>query len=130
MKNRKCLLCGKTKLISSFPIHSSGKTWRRRWCKPCYLRWHVAYHSSHKKEHAKYKHTYWRESLPTIKKIAYRKTRTAIDCGVIKKSPCGVCGSKFKIQAHHDDYKKPLVVRWLCQYHHMELHRNRMKEKP
>ena len=26
------------------------------------------------------------------------------------------------VVAHHDDYSKPLDVRWLCRSHHMQLH--------
>lgn len=26
------------------------------------------------------------------------------------------------IQAHHDDYSRPLDVRWLCAFHHQNLH--------
>jgi ribosomal protein S27AE len=37
------------------------------------------------------------------------------------KQPCEVCGN-LKAQAHHDDYSKPLQVRWLCQKHHTEHH--------
>jgi len=31
------------------------------------------------------------------------------------------CGERG--QAHHDDYSKPLEVKWLCIKHHAELHR-------
>lgn len=34
--------------------------------------------------------------------------------------PCEKCGRKA--QAHHDDYTKPLAVRWLCPAHHAEAH--------
>lgn len=47
----------------------------------------------------------------------------AISCGIIEQSPCEVCGSDFAL-AHHDDYNKPLKVRWLCRIHHVEWHRN------
>jgi transposase-like protein len=50
---------------------------------------------------------------------------------VIRPSSCETCGVadyKFKdgssaIQAHHDDYNKPLDVRWLCQKCHHAWHK-------
>lgn len=45
----------------------------------------------------------------------------AIKCGNLTKKPCEVCGSKMSV-AHHDDYAKPLDVRWLCDLHHNEWH--------
>jgi hypothetical protein len=41
----------------------------------------------------------------------------AVALGVIKRQPCEVCG-KTPGQAHHADYNKPFVIRWLCQSHH------------
>jgi predicted DNA-binding protein YlxM (UPF0122 family) len=52
----------------------------------------------------------------------------AIEKGIlIRKSQCEICADsgcfkdgRTKIQAHHDDYNKPLEVRWLCQKcHHL-----------
>ncbi len=37
------------------------------------------------------------------------------------KKPCEICGS-LKSQAHHDDYAKPLEVRWFCYEHHTQHH--------
>jgi len=28
----------------------------------------------------------------------------------------------MKAEAHHDDYSRPLDVRWLCKRHHEEAH--------
>jgi hypothetical protein len=39
----------------------------------------------------------------------------------INKMPCEVCG-EINVEAHHDDYDKPLQVRWLCRPHHLEHH--------
>jgi ribosomal protein S27AE len=48
-------------------------------------------------------------------------TRYAITIGKLLRGPCEKCGSEVT-EAHHDDYSKPLEVRWLCQTHHYELH--------
>lgn len=37
------------------------------------------------------------------------------------RKPCEVCGEQA--EAHHDDYNKPLEVRWLCFKHHREWHK-------
>jgi ribosomal protein S27AE len=36
------------------------------------------------------------------------------------RQPCEVCGDPVS-QAHHDDYSKPLDVRWMCFRHHREI---------
>jgi len=45
----------------------------------------------------------------------------AILRGEIKRQPCEKCGEQLA-HAHHDDYSKPLDVRWLCHAHHVEAH--------
>ena len=44
--------------------------------------------------------------------------------GLVQRQDCEVCGSKENIEGHHDDYTKPLDVRWLCKTHHVEHHFN------
>lgn len=41
--------------------------------------------------------------------------------GKVDRLTCEKCGAVA--QAHHDDYSKPLQVRWLCKAHHHEHHR-------
>ena len=48
-------------------------------------------------------------------------TRYAVKTGKIVKTSCEVCGC-IKAEAHHVDYSKPLIVRWLCHKHHMQIH--------
>lgn len=38
----------------------------------------------------------------------------------LPRKPCEVCGS-VDVEAHHDDYKRPWTVRWLCKEHHEEV---------
>lgn len=54
---------------------------------------------------------------------AGRLVNIAIKRGKLVKKPCEICGAE-KAEAHHDDYNKPLEVRWLCKKHHTEWHRN------
>ena len=49
------------------------------------------------------------------------KANRAINSGKLVRQPCEVCGNK-KVDAHHDDYAKPLSVRFLCRAHHREFH--------
>ena len=55
------------------------------------------------------------------KHSARRAVRHAVASGVIKRNPCEVCGAKT-VDGHHDDYSRPLDVRWLCRTHHAEHH--------
>lgn len=56
-----------------------------------------------------------------IKRDAHNKVSNAVRDGKLIKRPCAVCGDE-NVHAHHDDYAKPLDVRWLCVTHHREWH--------
>lgn len=58
-----------------------------------------------------------------IKKYAHQKVNVQIKKGNIKKLPCEVC-NKLPAMAHHDDYSKPLQIRWLCAKHHYDYHQS------
>ena len=53
----------------------------------------------------------------------WREVNTNIKKGVIiRPEKCSICSRKGKIEAHHDDYSKPLDIRWLCKSCHKKLH--------
>jgi len=54
----------------------------------------------------------------------------AIKSGRIKKQPCERCGVTEPVHAHHEDYKKPLQVVWLCAKHHRTRHRELLQFTP
>ncbi len=64
---------------------------------------------------------------------AHQAVGRAIARGDLVRQPCEECAGEprwpyLALQpavAHHDDYSKPLDVRWLCREHHYAFHRAR-----
>jgi hypothetical protein len=56
-----------------------------------------------------------------LRHIARWLVNRRIKSGKLIKQPCEVC-SNPEAHGHHDDYSKPLDVRWLCRTHHDEHH--------
>lgn len=59
--------------------------------------------------------------ISTITRVG-RIARAAIKRGEITRRPCESCGSSTSLVAHHDDYRKPRVVRFLCRPCHRQHH--------
>ena len=66
---------------------------------------------------------YVKDPVLRVRYAARWAVRRAVASGALVRNPCEVCGNP-KAQGHHDDYSKPLVVRWLCASHHREHHAN------
>lgn len=56
-----------------------------------------------------------------MKKRARNAVLALIHRGEMQRGSCEVCGQP-DAQAHHDDYSRPLDVRWLCDTHHRQHH--------
>ena len=84
----------------------------QRYCRGC----HNVYMREHRLKHS--------ELSSEQKKRA--NARSYANCykrrGILTPEPCEACDSIDDIEMHHDDYDKPLVVRWLCKSCHDELH--------
>lgn len=111
-----CRACDKTKSISEFwRNRSSGKP--HAWCRECQGAAHdkwirtPAGRAAQKRGAAK---------VDRHKRAVRLFTYAAIRLGILVCRPCEVCG-KTKVEAHHDDYDKPLDVRWLCKDHHEDI---------
>jgi len=66
-----------------------------------------------------------RKRPKTIKTEARAILNRAVGSGKIKKpKSCQHCSKPIKLTAHHRDYKKPLVVIWLCYLCHAAEHRH------
>jgi hypothetical protein len=64
-----------------------------------------------------------------IKRQAQVMVGNALRDGRLARQPCEVC-CNAKAHAHHDDYSKPLDVRWLCTTHHAEWHKHNTPKCP
>lgn len=58
-----------------------------------------------------------------LQKRAHKAVEVALVKGSITRpATCDNCGADCKPHAHHDDYNKPLQVKWLCQPCHSVIH--------
>ena len=65
----------------------------------------------------------WRQANP-LRMKAHNAVARALKSGALIKGPCEREGVDCNgpVHAHHDDYEKPLEVRWFCGRHHHEHH--------
>jgi len=68
----------------------------------------------------KYRRDYYKNNTDKVR--AHMAVMSAVKEGVLTPGQCEVCGSTKYVDGHHDDYSKPLDVRWLCRLHHKEVH--------
>jgi len=55
----------------------------------------------------------------------------AIRSGIMERpETCARCCRSGSIQAHHEDYSKPLEVKWMCRQCHADTHRKLSTCKP
>lgn len=65
----------------------------------------------------------WRAERPEGPR-AHKRVYHAVRAGlIVKPDGCEQCGREVRLHAHHDDYAKPLQVRWLCGRCHRLVHR-------
>lgn len=130
---KKCKKCGVKKPLSEFYKHALMVDGHLNICKDCKKAYIRKYSKTPKgkavdrKREKTVKRKVWKKQYQRKYRERNRlkyKARTivtnALRDGKLKREPCEVCGKKA--ESHHDDYNKPLEVRWLCFKHHRELH--------
>ena len=74
--------------------------------------------------------TKWKRNNPEKAK-AHQYVLWAVRLDVLKKPEvCANCKMKVRLDAHHQDYSKPLEVEWLCRLCHMHQHEKMLDIKP
>lgn len=149
---KRCSTCGISKPLDAFrrPM-KRGQIKYRHECLDCESAY---YRSAEYKKKANSKARQYREEgryvdrdskhLERLREVTKQKQRArrlvadAILSGAIKRATeCSVCGApdsrqpgnRSLVQAHHDDYSKPLEVRWLCRPCHVAHHNADRQQK-
>jgi hypothetical protein len=141
MTSKTCRKCGETKQLSDFPPHKDMSDGHLNTCRDC----RNIYIKNHRKTPAGMATRQKEKQYPDVKKrykqsekgkqaiARYKRDKTresaknavkyALKTGKLIKQPCFVCGHE-ESHAHHSSYAPDmkLVVTWLCQTHHNELH--------
>jgi ribosomal protein S27AE len=84
--------------------------------------WAARYRAANLEAVRAYDRARGRRAADPQKEKARNAVRHAIDHGRLTRQPCEICGAAT-VEAHHDDYARPLDVRWLCRRHHGHAHR-------
>jgi len=140
MDFKKCFKCKVNKPIEMFYKHPKMADGYVNKCKECnkkdvrknraakidyYREYDVARAKTEtRKKLAKNTTKQWQE-LNQVKRAAHIIVGNAVRNGRLeKKYECSECGKKdCIIHGHHDDYTKPLDVRWLCAACHSAWHK-------
>jgi ribosomal protein S27AE len=56
---------------------------------------------------------------------ARKKVYHALQSGKLERQSCENCGSTESVQAHHENYARPLDVAWLCSDCHRQQHQTK-----
>lgn len=84
----------------------------------------IEYQKTHRGRAASYKaKALWTERNAIKKGASYMVNNAVRDGKLFKPDTCSVCGKGGRIHGHHDDYAKPLDVRWLCSQCHSDWHK-------
>lgn len=88
-----------------------GKTRPASYCQAC----HATYMREHRPKH--------HELTPVqrFKANARAYAKVYKERGLLAPMPCEKCGDP-EAEMHHEDYSKPLVVRWMCRECHLTEH--------
>ncbi len=122
---KECSQCGECRPLSEYYSRSNK-------CKPCYRANVKKNRESNKEYYRQYDRERgnrqepgylkdYRDRFPNKYK-AHNLVNNSIRDGKLHAEPCEICGSNERVHAHHDDYLKPLNVRWLCAVHHHQWH--------
>lgn len=133
---KRCFKCGEEKPLAEFYRHPRMADGHLGKCKSCtrtdvaqnyrarlghYLDYERARFQRPERKERVREYQRRRRHRDPVKAAANSATSNAIRDGRLIRQPCEACG-EMNVEAHHDDYTRPLEVRWLCRRHHLAVH--------
>jgi len=140
MTTKTCFKCGQTKAIAEFYKHSAMADGHLGKCKECAKQDAGSNYKKRRTYYSEYDRKRRQTPRRKLLQSEYQRRRrarnpeknkareavnNAVRDGRLEKKPCEICGEP-RSQAHHDDYSKPLDVRWLCLRCHREIAHNQV----
>lgn len=147
-----CGKCDEVKTLDEFPRRPDSPDGLRGQCKVCCnvagKRWreehrdqisanHLRWRNNNPERISKYRKAFRLKNPAAVlagvmryqarhpeRRAARRKVAAAVRAGtLVRPDTCSGCETPTgRIEGHHDDYNKPLVVRWLCRRCHQDHH--------
>lgn len=130
-----CRTCGIEKPLDQYRRNSRTKDGRQTQCKPCANARLDLWRARTRDRRLAYNRDYYAsargrevmrayQSRKPTKKLAQAALHRALRLGLmVKLTFCEECSNTKRVEGHHDDYAKPLDVRWLCRACHKAWHR-------
>jgi hypothetical protein len=98
---KRCRICKERKPVDAFYRDRSRRDGLQSYCKEC--------NSAIEKKRR-------RNPVERARSVQLKAGR------LVKPESCEACGAEGPLEGHHDDYSKPLVIRWLCTTCHLAEH--------
>lgn len=132
-KSKECFKCKEIKPLSDFYKHKMMADGHLGKCKECNKKdvienrlARVEYYRDYDRKRGNRQTKEHRDEKRRTEPVAH-KARNMVSNYIRDKKlfrmPCEKCGREDNVHAHHDDYAKPLNVRWLCVAHHGQWHK-------
>lgn len=116
-----CIRCHQDKPLSEFPPAYLANY--QYWCWECKREYQRVWKQNHPEYANRNRGKRYNQKDNPERDKAHIIVYRAIKQGILHKpNECPLCGKTAKLIAHHDDWSKPLEVRWLCRHCHGILH--------
>jgi len=133
---KRCCRCARLRPLVEFSANHKAIDRKQSQCKECANKLKRDWRKNNPQQ-SLMTHTRWRRKNPKLralyasrwrqrnpeKRRAHRLVAFAVRRGQFARpSYCEDCKQERMLNAHHDNYNKPLEVRWLCPKCHVQAH--------